>query len=78
MSPGAPFRLDGAGARGNDAGVCVDVRILDGGQAEGLDVAAGEADGENGLGGVQSLGEELGGERERAEVLEHVGGQFMF
>lgn len=34
-------------------------------------MAAGEADGDNGFGGVDGLGEDVGGEGEGAEAVEH-------
>jgi len=40
-------------------------------QAKGLDVAGGETDGEDGLGWVDGLGEDVGAEGEAADVFEH-------
>lgn len=46
---------------------------FDGGEAVGLDDAGGEADAEDGEGGVDCLGEDVGGEGKRADVVEHLG-----
>lgn len=44
-----------------------------GGEAVELDVAGGEAGGDDGGGGVDGLREEVGGEREGADGVEHLG-----
>lgn len=42
-------------------------------ETEGLDVTGGETDSEDGLGGVDCLGENVGAEGEAADVFEHCG-----
>jgi hypothetical protein len=54
------------------AGTCA-VPILFAGKAKALDAAVRQADGEQWLGRVQDLGEEVRRQREGAEVLQHGG-----
>ena len=53
------------------AAVCGGVFVVLARQAEALDPAARQADGEDWLGGVEDLCEEVGRQRQGAEVLQH-------
>ena len=73
MPPCAPHAVDQTLAV-RDAVVLVALVVrgaVRGGQPEGLDMATGQADGKQRLGGMEDLCEEVGGERQRAQILEH-------
>ena len=72
VPPRLPEGVNRALAVAQDAGVGVFLGASRG-QAEGLDMAIGQADRQQRLGGVQSSGEDGGLEGQRAEVLEHGG-----
>lgn len=72
VSTGSPRRVDGALPIGQDA----DIGMLLGGssggrETEALYVTSREADSEERFGWMQSLGEELGAQRQRTQILEH-------
>ena len=68
---GAPRRLDLAEPILRRRRAVLAAVACDGGQAKGVDVAGREPDGEDGLGGVDGLGEEVGGEGKSADGVEH-------
>jgi hypothetical protein len=67
---GAPHGLDQALAA-VCGGVCAIPVVVFARQAEGLDTATGQADGEEWLGWVQDLCEEVCRQRQGAEILQH-------
>jgi hypothetical protein len=73
MSPRPPFRIYRACACRKDAGVWVFIVVVASyrWKAEGLDMSTRKSHSKDGLLRMESLCEELGGERKSAEILKH-------
>lgn len=74
VPPSAPSRVDCTLPVGENAHIGIIILcFFRSGEAEALYMTSREPDSQKRLGRVQSLGEELGAQRERAQVLEHGG-----